>query len=466
MPIPSTVNDLLARVQSSFSEQSGQQLQAEIVPNAPELQDSTLVSVLMHDIQGRVQVILPASMLLDVDTLNSAIGRDLQALSPDDEESIRAAHSLVNMPALPDITGLPCVVDKSVARMEVVYVEAGDGESLVRFPAALFSQVIEKAKVASFTVPVEEIKANLCAPSEDLEQIHEAIQKFTYMRIKQRLDDTLELPPLPETAQKIIHLRADPEAGINDLADVVEMDPSLSAQVVSWASSSFYAAPGKIKSVHDAIIRVLGFDLVMNLSMGLALGKTLQQPKEQPRGFTPYWEQAVWMATACGALVNVIPRDSRPGFGLTYLSGLLHNLGYLVLAHVFPPHFALMCRYIEANRHLDHSYVEHFLLGVTREQVGSRLMHVWNLPEEVVMALRQQKMPAYRGPNAEYAGILFVARNLLSANGVPLGKAEPIPEELYAFLNLDQERAEEVITDLALARDEIMKMAGMLEPDA
>lgn len=172
------------------------------------------------------------------------------------------------------------------------------------------------------------------------------------------------------------------------------------------------------------------------------------------------------MATACGSLVNVIPRDSRPGFGLTYLSGLLHNLGYLVLAHVFPPHFALMCRYIEANRHLDHSYVEHFLLGVTREQVGSRLMHVWNLPEEVVMALRQQKMPAYRGPNAEYAGILFVARNLLSANGVPLGKAEPIPEELYAFLNLDQERAEEVITDLALARDEIMKMAGMLEPDA
>ena len=60
-------------------------------------------------------------------------------------------------------------------------------------------------------------------------------------------------------------------------------------------------------------MRVLGFDLVMNLSMGLALGKTLQQPKESPKGFLDYWQQSVWMATTSGALVNTIPRDLRPG---------------------------------------------------------------------------------------------------------------------------------------------------------
>ena len=42
-----------------------------------------------------------------------------------------------------------------------------------------------------------------------------------------------------------------------DLADVVETDPSLAAQVVSWAASPYYAAPGKIRSVEDAIGRVL-----------------------------------------------------------------------------------------------------------------------------------------------------------------------------------------------------------------
>ena len=51
------------------------------------------------------------------------------------------------------------------------------------------------------------------------------------------------------------------------------------AQVVSWAASPYYAAPGKIKSVHDAIVRVLGFDLVLNLALGLALGRSLSLPK-------------------------------------------------------------------------------------------------------------------------------------------------------------------------------------------
>lgn len=54
---------------------------------------------------------------------------------------------------------------------------------------------------------------------------------------------------------------------------MVETDPALAAQVVSWAASPYYASPGKIRSVEDAIVRVLGFDLVINLALGLALGK-------------------------------------------------------------------------------------------------------------------------------------------------------------------------------------------------
>ncbi len=466
MSIPNAVNTFLSRFQNSPDPEGKGSVTTEIVAKSPALSAQTVISVMMHDVLGRIQVLVPANCLLDVDALNTKLGRELQALSPDDEESIRARLSLVNLPALPEITDMPCVVDQRISAMPEVYVEAGDGENLVHFTHGSFNVLLEKAREEEFSVPLEEISANSCDFEDDVAQITQAIKKFTYLRIKQRLDDTLELPPLPETAQKIIHLRADPEAGINELTDVVETDPSLSAQVVSWASSSFYAAPGKVKSVHDAIMRVLGFDLVMNLSMGLALGKTLQQPKESPKGFLDYWQQAVWMATASGALVNTLPRDMRPGFGLTYLSGLLHNLGYLVLAHVFPPHFSLICRYIEANRHVDNSYIEHFLLGITREQMGSRLMHIWNLPEEVVIALRHQKSPEFDGINANYAGILYVARNLLSERGIPLGAAQVITDELYERLGLDPDRAAEVIDDLIAAKDEILMMAGMLDPDS
>jgi HD-like signal output (HDOD) protein len=101
------------------------------------------------------------------------------------------------------------------------------------------------------------------------------VQNFTARRIQQRLEATVEIPPLADTAQKIIKLRVDPDATIDDITGVVETDPALAAQVVSWAASPYYGSAGKIRSVEDAIVRVLGFDLVINLALGLALGKTL-----------------------------------------------------------------------------------------------------------------------------------------------------------------------------------------------
>ena len=42
-------------------------------------------------------------------------------------------------------------------------------------------------------------------------------------------------------ADEILRLRADPSAVAKDLASVVEKDPSLAAQVISWAQSPYYA---------------------------------------------------------------------------------------------------------------------------------------------------------------------------------------------------------------------------------
>jgi HD-like signal output (HDOD) protein len=124
------------------------------------------------------------------------------------------------------------------------------------------------------------------------------VNNFTTLRMMHRLEETLELPPLPETASRIIELRVDPYADARQLSTVVETDPSLAAQIVSWASSSYYGYSGKVNSVQDAIVRVLGFDLVSNLALGLALGKSLNLPKDAPQGFTRYWQQAVYGATA------------------------------------------------------------------------------------------------------------------------------------------------------------------------
>jgi len=232
--------------------------------------------------------------------------------------------------------------------------------------------------------------------------------------------------------------------------------------VVSWAASPYYAAPGKIKSVHDAIVRVLGFDLVLNLALGLALGKSLNLPKDAPKGFTPYWQQAVYAATAVESLVGCIPAEHRPTIGLSYLTGLLHNFGFLLLAEVFPPHFSSYCRFQEANPRLSYTVIERHLLGITRDQLAGWLMRLWTLPDEVSIGLRYQNEADYAGPHSAYANLMFVGMRLLRRHGIGSAPLESIPEEVFERLHLDPEKAVQSIQTVIDASDEIKSIAANL----
>src|SRR5690554_1042257 len=324
------------------------------------------------------------------------------------------------MPALPQVAGLLTLVDSHLLEHDSLLLDSGNGEQLIHIQREAFEQTLKDAIVCDIATPL----APLEQPEEnrsDAEDIQQAITHFTELRIRQRLEETLELPPLSDTAQRIIKLRVNPNADISDLAQIVETDPSLAAQVVSWAASPYYSAPGKIKSVHDAIVRVLGFDMVLNLALGLALGKTMHLPKEGPTGELSYWQQAVYVAATIEGLVTAIAREVRPSFGMAYLTGLLHNFGVLIMAEVFPPYYKQFCRLSEANPQVTPQTIERHLLNVSRDQIASKLMELWSMPEEIVVGLRQQSNPNYQGEHAVYAKLVYLARALLRQHNIGTG---------------------------------------------
>ncbi len=429
--------------------------------SAPDAPGTRIRMVLVGDAQGHAQVISRHRDLVDLIRLNRQLGRDFRIVPQKEYARVRQLTGLWELPALPGLTGWPTFVDTGVFEADSLILELGNGAYL---PLGIdqFRRLAPGAGEQSFCVPLSSVDVNHERPEKDREQLHSAIQRFTGLRIRQRLEDTLELPPLPKTAQRIIHLRVNPNAVMGDLVDIVESDPSLAAQVVSWASSSFYAGAGQVRSVHDAVSRVLGFELVMNLGMGLALGRALKQPEDGPRGFVGYWQQSIWQAQAAGVLTSLMPRGQRPEYGLAYLAGLLHNFGYLVLGQVFPPHFQLACRNWEVNTHADASVVEHYLLGVTREQLAAELMANWGMPEEVSVAIRQQKNLNYTGPHESYAQLLWLGRQLLNERGLNLGPREPVPEALYQTLGLNPDEVTEKMDGLVAEKDSVRAMAGMM----
>ena len=417
-------------------------------------------AVLLDDAMGALMVLFPQSQLLDLNRLTELTGRRLTAVPLDRLERMLGKHSLSLLPGLPALTSSPCLYEESLLHQPSLLIHSGEPGLLLEITNEAFKTMLTKASAGNFGEALNTIHPNLDRPHDDSEEITLAMQAFTARRIQQRLEATLEIPPLAETAQKIIKLRVDPNATIDDITGVVETDPALAAQVVSWAASPYYASPGKIRSVEDAIVRVLGFDLVINLALGLALGKTLSLPKDQPQTNTPYWQQSIYTAAVIEGLTRAMPRAQRPEAGLTYLAGLLHNFGYLLLAHVFPPHFSLICRHLEVNPHLCHSYIEQHLLGISREQIGAWLMRYWDMPPELCTALRFQHDPSYDGDYAEYPNLVCLAVRLLRGRGIGSGPDEEIPEALLERVGLSRDKAEDVVSKVLDAEVLLRELAS------
>ncbi len=410
--------------------------------------DSGIVRAMIagQDGQPSALILVPQDHLIDLDQLNVHFKSRVEALSMSEVRRHYACSELLSVPAIPGWQDLPVISSSAMDRFKHVALDTGDGRHLIRMPQASFTALCGRAKIAEFSTSAPTLSLER---SRDESRIIDSVKQFTERRIRQRLEETLELPPLPSTAQHIIQLRGNADANIDDLTALVESDPSLAAQVVSWAASPYYSAPGKIKSVHDAIVRVLGFDMVLNMALGLTLGKSLSMRALSREDIEQYWADAIIFGTCAEALAKLIPTPYRPSPGLAYLGGLLHNFGLLVLAEVFPVYLQQLRRAQQANAHLHTSAIESHVLGISGDEVASWLLENWSMPEEVVVALRYQHCPQYRGPDYHYARLNFLTGQLLGRSGIGEAALQNLQEDWFTELHLEQAEAIERVRELS-----------------
>lgn len=401
-----------------------------------QLSAQTVNVAYLKDDLGRVQVVVPSNNLLDINHISRALSRQLEVLPAAEVIKLKASGKIPEFPALAK-TKMTLLVDTQLLDYDQVYMQTE--QELEAIPMDKFLSLVSRSQVGYYSSKLLPIDFN---DEQDLDTVNNAIDRFTQLRIKQRLSETIDLPPLPEIANRIIELRTNPNSSPADLAKAVELDPSLAAQVLNWSRSPFYGVQGEINTIEEAVVRVLGFDLVLNLALGLALGRTLSVPKDGPHGYTPYWQQSIISAALCHELIKAMPAKHRPDIGLAYLCGLLQSFGFLILAHVFPPQFSLINRHIEANPQLNRMNVEQNLLGLTREQIAALLLQQWRMPEALLVAVRQQNNPLYEGEHANYAKLLYVVSRSLRQQGFGDGPDEPIKEYILDDLGL---RAKEVV---------------------
>jgi len=256
--------------------------------------------------------------------------------------------------------------------------------------------------------------------------------------IKSRIESLEKLPTMPGVAQQIIQLRANANGGVNDLAKIVETDPSLAAQVLRYARSPLYGYRGKVDSVHAAIARVLGYEMVLNLALGIAAAKPFKVPRKGPLGLDAFWQHALHSAALTQNLSTLVPSELRPPAGMAYLAGLLHNLGHILLGHLFKQEFLILNKFIVQEPEKSLVDIELEVLGIDHGQLGAWLMQSWNLPEETITAVKEHHNENYRGPHAIYPLLVLVSDRILKRHNLGDAASPELPASVLQYLEVSE----------------------------
>ena len=277
------------------------------------------------------------------------------------------------------------------------------------------------------------------------------------LSFKERVKALHSLPPMPETASQILTLRSIPDVKVEQIVEVIEKDPILVAQIVSYANSAFFGQAGSVKSLKDAIFRVLGVDAVMNMALALSVGSTFKIPKVGPVGAKAIWRSSVYAASLMQRLSMLMPWGKRPNPGTAYLVGLLNDIGLLVLGHLFTEEYIELNNYLEQNENINVLEAEQHVFGISHLEVGKMVMRMWNMPDELITVATYFNDKDSSDEHEKYIELLTVVKTLLVPHGLAFGNSsEELPLYLLEALSLDEE-------DVIIAADEVLSEGEIIK---
>lgn len=198
----------------------------------------------------------------------------------------------------------------------------------------------------------------------------EALQDF--------LRDADRLPVMPEVTMRLLGTLDAPDASAQDLATIVEGDPSLAVRLLKVANSSFYGQRGRVATVRGAVV-VLGSKTLRSLALAVWTQTLRAQARlgAEAAVVGPLLVHGLTAGVAAGMLMERVERGLAED---AFMAGLLHDIGRVALAfHLGEAYGPRILGPAERDGLLLHER-EAAVLGFDHRAVGAALMDAWGLP--------------------------------------------------------------------------------------
>ncbi len=207
--------------------------------------------------------------------------------------------------------------------------------------------------------------------------------------IKDMMSKIEMLPPFSKVANKATEILKKQDFTMQELADIVHVDASLTANILRVANSAKYTTARTITDLRLAM-SIIGLEEMNEIIM-----KSAAKPyfNEMIDGYESYpgelWEHSLAVAILGIELQFLEPQIDT---SVLYTANLLHDIGKIVLSQYVHEEYKTMLKMIQ-EEHVDFLTAERKVLGFTHSDVSAKVLRDWNFPEDVVLAARHHHAP-------------------------------------------------------------------------
>jgi len=262
------------------------------------------------------------------------------------------------------------------------------------------------------------------------------------------VNNTIELPTMPEVLLKLNEVMADPDTSSDDVAKVVSKDPAVATNILRIVNSAYYGLQVRVSSVSLAI-SVMGFNMTKKVALKAAVFSVFGKRRDKIQHFDTllFWRHSIFTGTAARVLAAHSAVFAETHAEDLYIAGLLHDIGKIILMEKAAPRYlAMLRRSVQLGR--SEIEVEQEDFGFTHSDVGSVLAIKWFLPEDLAIAIRYHHAPSRDPFHRSLSSLIHLADQLAWRAGNPSTVGTMLAgldHEVYDQIGLDPARVEELL---------------------
>lgn len=247
------------------------------------------------------------------------------------------------------------------------------------------------------TLKSVKVAHQLLAKPCDVEILREALQKTVALnqiiaddairRVVARIDT---LPSMPASCTDIMEELQSEDASIQKVAGLIASDLGMSAKILQMVNSAFFGLYRQVTDVQNAVM-LLGLDAIKALVLSINVFSAFNTRRIPFFDFEGLWQHSLATGGYAKQIMSQATRD-RDLATAAFLSGMLHDIGKLILAANFSDAYRELLQALP-EAPADRLTQECEMIGTTHAEIGAYLMGLWGLEPPILAAIAFHHCP-------------------------------------------------------------------------